>query len=362
MRPLPTSPNYKETILVVDDVPDNLRLLVSLLSKKYDVIVAPDGKTALAMAETLSPNLILLDVMMPHMNGFEVCAQLKANIYTQDIPVIFLTVFDKLSDKMTAFGVGGVDYITKPFQAKEVLARVEIHLTNRRLQRRLEAQISELDAFAHTVAHDLKGPLWLMTGFSEELLSDFQNEMPEKMAHYLQNIHQSGQMGVKIVEELLLLARVQREEIVLTAVDMRPILDRALARLEQQYPSHQPMVIQSETWPQVQGNKLWLEEVWVNFLTNAVKYGGESPQIRCGMTLMGDDKVKFWVEDNGPGISTEEQRTLFTEFTQLEPNRRQGHGLGLSIVKRIISRLGGEVGVESDLGKGSLFYFILPRE
>ena len=350
----------KEKILVVDDAPHNLHLLVSLLSRTYDVIVAANGTTALTTANDELPDLILLDVMMPDINGFEVCAQLKANPQTAHIPVIFLTVIDKLSDKMQGFNVGGVDYVTKPFQTREVLARVEIHLTIRRLQKQLETQVAELDAFAHTVAHDLKAPLWLMAGFAETLLSDFEDVMPEGMAHHLQSIHRAGQTGIKIVEELLLLASVHKQEVVLTAVHMPTILDRAIERLHQLFPGHHPLVLRPENWPQVLGYGPWLEEVWVNYLTNAVKYGGPSPQIRCGITVLDEDKIRFWVQDDGPGISVEDQQNLFTEFGQIRPGQRQGHGLGLSIVQRIIQRLGGEVGMSSQPGKGSCFFFILP--
>ena len=351
---------HKEKILVVDDAPHNLRLLVSLLSQAYEVIVASDGVVALETAVEQLPDLILLDVMMPDVNGFEVCTQLKANAKTSHIPVIFLTVFDKLSDKMTAFNAGGVDYITKPFQTREVLARVETHLTIRRLQKRLEAQVAELDAFAHTVAHDLKSPLWLMTGFAEALLTDFADEMPEGMAGYLESINRAGQTGVKIVEELLLLASVQKKEVELTAVAMPTILHQAIDRFHQLFPDHQPTIVQQDEWPEVLGYAPWLEEVWVNYLTNAVKYGGTPPQISCGMTRLEGDKIKFWVQDNGSGISEADQKNLFTEFSQLQPTRRQGHGLGLSIVQRIIRRLEGEVGVESQANEGSCFFFILP--
>ena len=352
----------KEKILVVDDAPHNLRLLVSLLSQAYEVIVAPNGATALEIANEQLPDLILLDVMMPDMNGIEVCTQLKANDQTSDIPVIFLTVFDKLSDKMTAFSAGGVDYITKPFQTKEVLARVETHLTIRRLQTDLETQVAELDAFAHTVAHDLKSPLWLMAGFAEMLLDEYKDMMPEGMEESLQAINRAGQTGIKIVEELLLLASLRKQEVALTPVDMPAVVNRAIDRLSMAATDHELSVIDPEAWPVVLGYEPWLEEAWVNYLGNAMKYSGPSAKISCGASLEDDGRVKFWVQDDGPGITVADQEKLFTEFGQLGPTRQQqGHGLGLSIVQRIIHRLAGETGVDSQLGEGSCFFFILPR-
>lgn len=350
----------KEKILVFDDTPHNLRSLVSFLAQAYDVLVAPDGTTALTIAAEQLPDLILLDVMMTDLNGYEVCRRLKASEQTQAIPVIFLTASDKLSDKIAAFNVGGVDYVIKPFQTREVLARVETHLTIRRLQKRLEAQVAELDAFAHTVAHDLKSPLWSITGFSEMLLEDYAETMPAGMDTSLQSIKRAGHTGIKIVEELLLLASLHKQKVQLTAVNMTAVVHQAMDRLWQLLPNHQPISLQPDIWPLVWGYEPWLEEVWVNYLTNAIKYGGVSAQIRCGMTLLETGRVKFWVQDNGPGISAADQRHLFTEFGQLQPVRRQGHGLGLSIVQRIIHRLDGEVGVESQLEFGSCFFFILP--
>lgn len=352
--------DHKEKILVVDDAPDNLRLLMSLLSQAYDVVEAEDGETALVVASEQSPDLILLDVMMPDIDGFEVCRQLKANEKTRDIPVIFLTVFDKLSDKLAAFKAGGVDYVTKPFQTQEVLIRVETHLTIHRLRTRLEAQIAELDAFAHTVAHDLKSPLWLMTGFAEMLLADFGAVMPAEMQGYVESIERTGKTGIRIVEELLLLASVERQDVKVTAVDMQPIITSALDRLQMMVQEYKPTILQPESWPSARGYAPWLEEVWVNYFSNALKYGGQPPLIECGATLLDETRVKFWVQDNGPGIASEDQKKLFAEFRKLETTRHEGHGLGLSIVQRIVHELGGEVGVESQLDHGSCFYFVLP--
>jgi signal transduction histidine kinase len=352
--------DHKEKILVVDDAPDNLRMLMSLLSQAYEIVEAENGKAALTMAREQLPDLILLDVMMPDINGFEVCKQLKADDQTRHIPVIFLTVHDKLSDKMTAFKAGGVDYVTKPFHTQEVLMRVETHLTIHRLRTRLETQIAELDAFAHTVAHDLKSPLWLMTGFAEMLLADFGNVMPEGMREYVESIERTGKKGIRIVEEILLLASVERQDVKITAVDMQPVVTSALERLQMMLQEYGPTIIQPENWPSARGYAPWLEEVWVNYFSNALKYGGRPPLVECGATLLDGNRVKFWVQDNGVGIAPEDQRKLFAEFRKLETARNEGHGLGLSIVQRIIHQLGGEVGVESQIGQGSCFYFVLP--
>jgi two-component system sensor histidine kinase/response regulator len=171
----------KQRILVVDDNPENQRILTRLLtSRDHQVWTASSGTEVLAIMERDLPDLILLDIMMPGMDGYEVCRRLKAEKRTCDIPVIFVSALDQVFDKVSAFQVGGVDYMAKPFELEEVLARVETHLTLRSLQLDLERQIAELDSFAHTVAHDLKNPLHIILGYSELLttqLADTQNEV-----------------------------------------------------------------------------------------------------------------------------------------------------------------------------------------
>src|SRR5919199_652924 len=137
--------NYQANILVVDDAPANLRLLVGILQERgYEVRPVPNGKLALFAAQGRLPDLILLDIMMPEMDGYEVCSKLKADERTKDIPVIFVSALSDVLDKVKAFGVGGVDYITKPFQEEEVLARVSTHLTNQHLQKSLQSKNEEL--------------------------------------------------------------------------------------------------------------------------------------------------------------------------------------------------------------------------
>jgi DNA-binding response OmpR family regulator len=215
-----SKPVCRGAILIVDDTPANLSLLARVLSQRgYKVRVAGDGRHALESARANPPDLILLDIMMPDMDGYQVCAQLKAAEATRDIPVIFLSALDVATDKVKAFGTGGVDYITKPFSPEEVLARVQTHLALRDLQRQLEQKVvdlqarnAELDAFAHTVAHDLKNPLASVVGFAE-LLAE-QEAMPEQEQRACaQSIARSARKMDTIIEGLLLLAGVRQQEV-----------------------------------------------------------------------------------------------------------------------------------------------------
>jgi signal transduction histidine kinase len=351
----------KGNILVVDDTPNNLRLLIEVLSQEgYQVRPAPTGERALSAARLQPPDLILLDIMMPGMDGYEVCRTLKEEAATRDIPVIFLSALDEVFNKMEAFDAGGVDYVTKPFEAREVLARVATHLKISRLQQELEAQNAELNAFAHTVAHDLKSPLSIVQGYTSMMLEDLSNILTEDGVKYVQRIQDGALKASKIIDELLLLAGIGRQQVEITAVNMHEPVALALDRLQMRIQEYQPEIIKPETWPKAKGYSPWIEEVWANYISNALKYGGQSPRVELGSTPLGNGLIQFWVQDNGPGLTSEEQAKLFAEFSRINTDRAQGHGLGLSIVRRIVKRLGGEVGVESQPGQGSKFYFTLP--
>jgi two-component system sensor histidine kinase/response regulator len=348
-------------ILIVDDTPANLRLLAGILAEQgYKVRPASHGQMALYAAQAQPPDLILLDIMMPDMDGYEVCRHLKADERTRNIPVIFISALDETLDKVTAFTVGGVDYIAKPFQVEEVLARVNTHLTIRRLHRNLEEQIAELDAFAHTVAHDLKTPLGLVIGYADYMLEVLPELGPDELLQHLQKVKQSGQKAISIINELLLLATVRQKEVDIGPLDMAGIIAQSLERLALLLEETRGEIRLPDRWPVAHGYGPWVEEVWTNYISNGLKYGGLPPRLELGASIEPGGIIRFWVQDNGPGLSAEAQQSLFTEFTRLDGIRVEGHGLGLSIVRRIVEKLGGQVGLESQAGQGSLFYFTLP--
>jgi two-component system sensor histidine kinase/response regulator len=378
-------------ILVVDDeILNRILLSTSLQESGYTVDTAEDGRQALEMLSAQPFDIVLLDLVMPGMDGYAVCEQIKASERTHDLPVIFISAMEETGDKVRALGAGGADYVTKPFQFEEVLARVETHLALRQLQRRLQAanrelerQLQEvqawneeLDAFAHTVAHDLKNPLSVIVGYST-VLEDRRADLPdEQLDRYLGAIARHGRKMTNIIEELLLLASVRKvDEVEMEPLDMAAIVAEVQERLADLIAAQQAQISAPDEWPAALGRAPWVEEVWVNYLSNAIKYGGQPPRIDLGFTIydFGFDPpgqhsniqhpiptIKFWVRDNGPGLTAEEQVRLFAPFERLHQVRAEGHGLGLSIVRRIVEKLGGQIGVESEPGQGCLFYFTLP--
>jgi signal transduction histidine kinase len=165
-----------------------------------------------------------------------------------------------------------------------------------------------------------------------------------------------------ITTELLTLASVRQQEIKLVSVNMQKLVLDAMSRLKDVIHAKGAEILLPYTWPEVLGYEAWLEEVWLNYISNAIKYGGTPPVIQIGSDFLPDERIKFWIKDNGKGLSREEIELLFTKFIRLDTTRAEGHGLGLSIVKRIVEKLNGEVGVESQNipGEGCVFYFILP--
>ncbi len=250
-------------------------------------------------------------------------------------------------------------------EADTARQQAEIYrLKNVALQQEIEEReqlIAELDAFARTVAHDLKNPLWVITGLGELIQEFLVSTGNEEMIMLGQNQQRMAQKMSSIIDELLLLAQVRREDVALERLDMGAIVDEVLARLHQQLTEAGAELHIPDTWPTVLGYAQWVEELWANYLSNAIKYGGQPPRIELGARQEGD-AVRFWVRDNGPGIPEDEQGNLFTEFARLTSlsNDQQGHGLGLSIVRRIAEKLGGSVGFENAPGGGGIFSFTLP--
>jgi signal transduction histidine kinase len=224
----------------------------------------------------------------------------------------------------------------------------------------LQERVNELEAFAHTVAHSLKGSLGSLIGFATALKEDEARLTTEQRQDCLDYLIRSGYKLNGIVDELLLLAEIRQTDIILEPLMMAPIVAEAQARLLPLIEAYQAEILLPATWPLATGYDRWIEEVWVNYLSNAIKYGGQPPRLQLGSEIKLDGMLCFWVRDNGHGLSPKEQTRLFRPFARLEPGRVDGHGLGLTIVQRIVEKLGGYVEVDSAPGEGSVFSFTLP--
>lgn len=364
-----TSTNKDITILIIEDNPINMRILLHMLMEAdFQVLVADAGEPGLLMAQENIPDIILLDVILPGIDGFEVCRLLKTNEVTHTIPIIFMTGLVETENIVRAFELGAVDYITKPLQAAEVIARINTHLTISRLQVELEHEleergrlIEELDAFSHMVAHDLKNPLSNMIGFAKVLEKGYGRLSEQDIKFALSALSDNAYKMSDIIDALLALARVRQNDINNNeTIDMGNVIREVNKRMQPNLADANATLDCAASWPQIKGYAPWIEEVWVNYVINAIKYGGDPPEIRLGWSEISEDFISFWVQDNGPGLTEDQQEKLFQPFTRFHEGKSSGHGLGLSIVQRIVLKMGGVVGVECEPANGSKFFFTLP--
>jgi signal transduction histidine kinase/predicted negative regulator of RcsB-dependent stress response len=254
---------------------------------------------------------------------------------------------------------------------QEITARRQAEEKLRQYAEELEKQNAELEAFAHTVAHDLKNPLNALRLASSMSEYEFATLPQEEQYDLLRVVDRCGQRIGNIIDELLLLTSVRGQQVEPQPLEMGLIVERALDRLYYLTATYKATVRQPAEWPVAMGYGPWIEEVWVNYVSNALKYGGQPPRVEIGANTLDADWVRFWVCDNGAGLTEEERSLLFAPFERLHQVRTEGHGLGLSIVRRIVEKLGGRVGVDPDVpvrgeaqeagGPGSTFYFDLPR-
>ncbi|MCX7680728.1 MAG: response regulator [Anaerolineae bacterium] len=354
-----------EKILVVDDTAHIRSLFAQMLTAQgYEVQVAANGASALEAVKTNPPDLILLDIMMPEMDGYEVCRCLKADPSTRDIPVIFISALGEMDDKVEAFAVGGVDYVTKPFQPKEIQARVRTHLALRALQKRLQAtsealavqleevraRNEELDALARSMAQELKSPLTAIIGFADMLDKLYHTLPEEQVRESLRTIAANGRKMERIIDELLLLAGLRRvEKVDIKPLDMAAVVKAAVRRLADLIEERQVRILLPDTWPTVMGYRPWVEEVWYNCLRSAIESSEQEAMIALGSTPEGNDSVRFWVRVQGPGT--------FIPGPADHPDAERG----LMTVRRIMEKLGLKASVESTADQGVLYSFTLRR-
>ena len=223
----------------------------------------------------------------------------------------------------------------------------------------LRARNKELEDYASTVAHDLKEPLAAMI-LTANLITRIPDLPFEELQEYLQKIRSTAYQMNTIINSLLLFAKVSRAEAPVERVDMAWVVKNVRDRLSHMINEHHARLDLPESWPEAFGYAPWLEEVWANYISNALKHGGQPPRVELGASTQSDGMIRFWTRDNGPGLPPEAQARLFTPFSQINPMSTQGQGLGLSIVLRIVEKLGGQVGLESEAGQGNLFFFTLP--
>ena len=367
----------KSLVLVVDDVSKNLQVVGTMLRKEnYRVVPATSGAQALERVRAEAPDLVLLDLMMPEMDGLEVCRRLKADPLTRRIPVIFLTASNEMEHLVQGFEMGAVDYITKPFNPPELLARVRTHLELKHARERLREMNEEKDEFMGIAAHDLRNPLGAITGFSEIVLEELQALQPTPGAEFTKSVREAAQCTERIreasrrmaemVQNLLDANRIERGEmkLKLASTELATLVSSAV---ETQRPraqaKQQLLTLKTEAAPVLaMVDAGVMVQVLENLVSNAIKYS--PPGKNIFIELKRDAAaVRIEVQDEGPGLSAEDQKKLFGKFARLSAKPTGGEhatGLGLSIVKRMVEAMNGKVWCESEPGRGATFIVTVP--
>jgi len=375
-------------IVIVDDTPDNVRLLMGTLSERgYKIRPVLDGVFALATIRADPPDLILLDVVMPGLDGYQVCEALHADARLREIPIIFISALNGLFDKVKAFAVGAVDYIAKPFQAAEVLARVETHLALRQLQKNLQAEIArraaseealrqrnqELqaanaskDKFFSIIAHDLRNPVNTFYQLCEIVAENIDHYSPEEMKRMAILQRNSANQLVALLENLLTWANSQQNliEFQPQRLDLRALISRNIAILALNAQKKGITLRNSCTETvAVTADSQMVNTVMLNLLSNALKFTPAQGAIDVSVTPNGRE-VEIAVSDTGIGIAEKNLPQLFqidSTYKRRGTANESGTGLGLLLCHEFVARHGGKLSVASAVGQGTTFRFTLPK-
>jgi two-component system sensor histidine kinase/response regulator len=361
---MPNSGPGSGRILVVDDQPANLRAVSTLLTRfGYEVLTAGAGEEALALAVEQVPDLLLLDMMMPGMDGFELLARIKQHPELTRLPAVFLTAAQDRELLLRAFDAGAVDYVTKPFMPEELLARVNAHLGLKLTRDRLERVARERQELVNLVAHDLKNPLSSVLFASDVLRNN--GCKPERVPRYLEMIHESAADAIGYIRRYLeTQAAHNGAPHAVASVALQEVLAWLVERYELQLESRGMRldVNGGDDGSKVAIDGLVLRQVAENLITNAMKYAPGSV-VELSVRAASPGFRQLYVEDRGPGIPPARQRELFRPFTRLsetDPADGLSSGLGLSLAKQILAGSGGQLWYEDRDGGGARFVIELP--
>ena len=364
------------TILIVDDIPGNVDVLRKTLEVEgYSISMAPSGEVALKIAPKIKPDLILMDVMMPGMDGFETCRKLKEDTVFENTPIIFVTGKAETEDVVDAFKSGGADYITKPFRDEEVLARVGTHLkliqtikTNECLVTDLKRAVLNLESaqqeslaksqFLGRISHELHTPLNAIIGFSELLSMRERDPLNEEQSESVDEIKKAGKHLLNLVDQVLEINKIDSGE--LKCVSQKVSLDAitSMSDLAEGECVSFDNLIDKNRDIFVNGDPGKIKQVFLNVLDNAIKYNKEGGEVVLSLTEGDPEKVCVAIRDTGGGLPQDKHEKIFDPLYRLEnhvKNCIDGVGVGLTVVKKFMTIMRGRVYVESKLGGGTCF-------
>lgn len=356
----------RQKVLVVDDVTRNIQLVASFLKQSgYDINFSTSGKAALNHTKREKFDLILLDIMMPEMDGFEVCEKLKSNPKTKDIPVIFLTAKTDIDSITKAFEVGGIDYITKPFNKAELLARVKTHLELQHQKQTLKELNATKDKFFSIIAHDLRSPLNQLLGLSEILQKEIESDRVDDAIKLANLINESAKSGRLLLENLLEWSRSQTGSMIIVpeVMDLLKITNEVLG-LNENSAKQKSIKIQSRIHKDILAfaDENMIKTILRNLISNSIKFTNQGGIIVLD-AKKSEEMVIYSISDSGIGINEDDLEKLFRidiNPKSIGKSKEKGTGLGLILCKEFIEINGGKIWVESVFEKGSTFSFSIP--
>ncbi|UXI68301.1 hybrid sensor histidine kinase/response regulator [Tahibacter amnicola] len=361
-----SAPSREPLVLVVDDQPANIQLLGQVLSAAgYEVMPAASGEQALARAQARQPDLVLLDMIMPGMDGFEVCRRLHSEVALAEVPVIFLTAATERDFLVRAFEFGAVDYITKPFFAEELLARVRTHVNLKRANDHLRRIVREREDVTAIVAHDLKNPISNVR-FAAQMLRRA-GSTADRQVSLIEDIVSCCDEAIEFIQRFLQRrAEIERlRSMVLAPVDLGQLVERAIARQAVAAEAKNLTLSRSGEPLAAQADIAALRNVMQNLLSNAIRYAPVGSEIETRIDADRPGHARVFVMDRGPGIPESERTKLFQRFVRIARTDSTvddslSTGLGLAIAKGDIEQMGGYLWYEPRQGGGSVFAFELP--
>ena len=373
----------KPVVLAVDDAHQYLNMLGAMLQPLYNVRLASSGRRALQLAvmEPL-PDLVILDVLMPEMDGHAVMAALRANPLTREVPVIFMTSLQEITDEVAGLAEGAADYIVKPALPDVLRARVRTQIELKRLRdemRRRNAELQEeiarrevfeqslgrsladMEAFSYSVSHDLRTPIATISGFATSLLETEAARLSGTGVHRLERIVTGARKMGSMIDDILAYSRTNHEPMKAVSVDLGTLVDEVV---DEARPAGAAAAVRIGPMPHVWADRAMLRQVLANLVGNAFKFSAGRPDALVEIAAdVGGAGCEIRVRDNGVGFDPEYADKLFRLFQRLHnEDEFAGSGVGLAIVQRLVRRHGGEVAAESIAGGWTTFKFTLPHD
>ncbi|HEY3426385.1 MAG TPA: response regulator [Negativicutes bacterium] len=357
-------PLNQSEILLVDDTPEHIEAAVSVLrDNNFKIRIATKGSTAFKLIKQHQPDLILLDVYMPEMDGFEVCKMIKSNSDYSSIPIIFLTSSNDEESIKKGFAVGAQDYVTKPFNTSELLARVTTHIKLKQQTEFLKQANQELDSFCYSVSHDLKAPLLSIGKLIDYLVSDYADKIDTEGQELIGNIQDKSLEVIQIIDHLLDFSRMCEMPMQIESINLEKLFREVYDELINLQPQRQVEFTITHL-PSIVGDPVMIKLLVLNILSNALKYTGNREKAMINVTAS-ESKSEYIIsiQDNGAGFDMRYASRLFEVFQRLHSQREfEGSGVGLAISQRILKRHHGKAWIIGKIDEGAIFYFSFPKK